>query len=177
MLAFTAASGVLGARFSALHLDWAAATFTIIAAVSWLILGYLAVGLAIASAQAESSVVGLGRVNGTWFLWVVATQSVAVTSAALAHEAQLSFFAAVAALCWSVGILQLVVVAALVATCLLTHPLRASDEVAPYWVFMGSGRSPCWPGLRFWSWPKNRRSSAPMSSAPSVWRCGHLRPG
>lgn len=139
LLAFTAASGVLGARFSALHIDWAAMLFTIVAGLSWVVLGYVAVGLAIDSAQNNGTAGGLGRVNGTWFLWVVATQSVAVTSAALAHEADLSFFAAVAALGWSVGILQLVVVAALVAARLLIVPLAAADEVAPYWVFMGSG--------------------------------------
>lgn len=137
ILAVTAASGVLAARFAVLGTFWAAITLTIIALVTWLAFGYFAVARAFVSTIGQATT--LRSVDGTWFLWVVATQSVAVSAGALAHAFGRKEFALIAALCWSIGILQLIVVAALVGARLLVAPIRPSDEVAPYWVFMGSG--------------------------------------
>ncbi|MDL9936678.1 tellurite resistance/C4-dicarboxylate transporter family protein [Gordonia sp. ABSL1-1] len=141
-LALTAAAGVLGAHCAALEVEWAATIFAVIAVVSWVVLGYGVIVIAMMAVgdgtESASRVSGLARVDGTWFLWVVATQSVAVSSAAVAQSAELHAAAVLAALCWCVGLLQLVIVGALVAARLLTVPLRRTDEVAPYWVFMGS---------------------------------------
>ena len=148
LFAFTAASGVLGAWFSALDVGWAATVLTVVAAISWAILGYLVFGIAVVRLTDESSARqritggrprGLARVDGTWFLLVVATQSVAVASGALATAAHRPGFALLAAICWCIGLLQLGLIAALMTARLLIVPLTVSDEVAPYWVFMGAG--------------------------------------
>lgn len=135
VFAFTAATGVLAARFAAMAIDGAAITLTAIAAVTWFVLGYVVIGVVVR----DTGTRGLARVDGTWFLVVVATQSVAVSSGALADAGHREGFAVLAAICWSVGLVQLILIAALMAARLLTVPLRVDDEVAPFWVFMGAG--------------------------------------
>src|SRR5699024_9390539 len=77
-------------------------------------------------------------VDGTWFLWVVSTQSVAVLSGAYAIRFGSPGLATFAALCWSVGVVQLLLIAAIVFTRLALDHVRPDEPVAPYWIFMGS---------------------------------------
>ena len=155
IVAFVAASGVLAARFVAAEELSAATVFAYVAVISWLILGYTAVGFMVttaASAFAATSRSGPDnqnasprtasswtRVNGTWFLLVVSTQSVAVSFGALAGARHIDGYAVVAALWWGLGVLELIIMATLVSIRLLIVGLSATDEVAPYWVFMGAG--------------------------------------
>lgn len=146
VLAFTAASGVLAARALAAGSTWAAVTCAVVALVSWVILGYTAVIAAFFSAAqsrehppAPTTPLPWTHVNGTWFLMVVGTQSIAVAFGALAAKERVDWYAVVAALWWGTGVLILVVMAVLVAARLIIVGLSADDEVAPYWVFMGAG--------------------------------------
>lgn len=139
LFAFTAASGVLGAHFGAMKIDWAAVTLTFVAMISWLIAGYVIVAYVVTHADRRGDQHGLRSVNGTWFLTAVATQSLAVTAAIQAARGHQPGFALLAAMCWGIGLCQLMIIAVLVAARLLTVGLAPSDEVAPYWVFMGSG--------------------------------------
>ena len=79
-------------------------------------------------------------VNGTWQLWVVGTQSVAIaaTSASLAGvmPARLAAWAALVA--WSAGAALYPVITALVIARLRAVGLAPDDLVAPYWVTMGA---------------------------------------
>lgn len=135
LFAFTAGSGVVAARCALAGIGWAALTLTIVTLVSWILLGYWVIGLAVSGAKHG----GLSRVDGTWFLLAVATQAVAVSSGAYAGAEHSPAFALVAALAWCVGLLMFVFVAGLMVARLLITPLTADDEVAPYWVFMGAG--------------------------------------
>jgi len=83
--------------------------------------------------------IGLDAADGTWFLWVVATQSVAVSTAAYAKIAHSDVAATLAVLCWGLGVLQLILVATIVGARLIFVGVGPTDETAPYWVFMGSG--------------------------------------
>jgi tellurite resistance protein TehA-like permease len=82
----------------------------------------------------------LAGVNGTWFIWVVGTQSMAVTAAVLDRpadgHARLTALAAV--LMWSVGVVLYLMVATLVLTRLLLLEVRPDDLTPPYWVTMGA---------------------------------------
>src|SRR5574342_869361 len=82
----------------------------------------------------------LAGVNGTWFIWVVGTQSIAVTAAVLDRpadgHARLTALAAV--LLWSVGVVLYLIVATLVLTGLLLLEVRPEDLTPPYWVTMGA---------------------------------------
>jgi len=81
-----------------------------------------------------------GVVNGTWYLWVVGTQSLAIAAAFSRAggllPARLAAPAAVAA--WSAGALLYLVVTGLVVARLRLAGLPPADEAAPYWVAMGA---------------------------------------
>ncbi|MFI6358554.1 tellurite resistance/C4-dicarboxylate transporter family protein [Streptomyces sp. NPDC050743] len=80
----------------------------------------------------------LRKVNGTWFVWAVGTQSVAVASASLARHTGGPALGALASACWSVGLLQYLLIAALALARLLLEPMTPAELVPPYWVFMGA---------------------------------------
>lgn len=72
-------------------------------------------------------------VNGTWFIWVVGTQSIAVAIAALDRPGTgLVRAAALSAVAlWSVGAVPYVIVAALVLTRLLLREVRPQELTPP----------------------------------------------
>ena len=82
----------------------------------------------------------LAGVNGTWFIWVVGTQSIAVTWAMLDQPAgrEARIAPLVAVLLWSVGVVLYLVVATLVLTRLLLLEVQPEDLTPPYWVTMGA---------------------------------------
>ncbi|MGC4933584.1 tellurite resistance/C4-dicarboxylate transporter family protein [Gordonia sp. DT30] len=137
-LAFTAAAGVLATRLAAIGQNTWALVLIIVATVSWVLLEYTVIS-GILLSLSRGGETGLARVDGTWLLWVVATQSIGVSAAAYAHAVGSPGMANFATVCWGIGILQLVIVAVLVGARLLLVPMRADDEVAPYWVLMGAG--------------------------------------
>jgi tellurite resistance protein TehA-like permease len=78
--------------------------------------------------------------NGTWFIWVVATQSVAVLAASLepATTTGRRELALLAVVCWSVGVALYPGVAIFVAARLMLNPPRPAELTPPYWVAMGA---------------------------------------
>ncbi|MDG3012680.1 hypothetical protein G4X40_21300 [Rhodococcus sp. D2-41] len=134
-LTFVAASNVLSTRMTNAGVHWAGAVLLVIGFVAWLGLGYgVPLGL-IAHARRDSV---FDPVNGTWFLWVVGTQSVAVAAATLAHATARPDLAALAAICWAIGVVQWLLIASVEFARLLLRRLELADSVAPFWVFMGS---------------------------------------
>lgn len=131
-----AGSGVLAVRV--IELSWVvSAVLLAFATVVWLGLGY-AVPWAAVLSRAERPV--LTEANGTWFIWVVASQSVATTAAALEpllttgqHE-----LAVLAVTAWSVGVVLYAASAVFVALRLMLYPLSPQDLNPPYWVAMGA---------------------------------------
>jgi tellurite resistance protein TehA-like permease len=78
--------------------------------------------------------------NGTWFIWVVASQSVAVAAAtlepvvdSLRHE-----LALVAVFSWSVGVFLYAAAGIFVSLRMMTYDLKPTDLTPPYWVAMGA---------------------------------------
>lgn len=134
-LTFTGAAGVLASRFATLDVRWAALTLTALAAASWLALTYWAIICRLLRPALHQ---GLARVDGTWFLWVVGTQVVSVAAGSYASaypSAELANFAAVV---WSIGVLQFILIASVTFARLLLTPMPPTAEAEPYWVFMGS---------------------------------------
>ena len=82
----------------------------------------------------------LTAVNGTWYLWTVGTQSLAIAAAFLHTAGVLGTWpAAVAAIAaWSAGLLLYLAIMVLVVARLLLAGLRPGDATAPYWVAMGA---------------------------------------
>lgn len=135
-LAMVAAGGVLAARMIPLGWHTFSAVLIVVSAVAWVVLQYGVVAGLVVGASGPGT---LGRVDGTWFLIVVSTQALAVSLGAWSAAVGADLAATIAALFWGLGVVQLIVLAALVAARLLVVGVRAGDEVSPYWVFLGSG--------------------------------------
>lgn len=133
---FVAGTDVLGARLAAdAHLSVAAGLLAV-GGAGWLLLGYAVPGAALLTGGQPV----LAAANGTWFVWVVGAQSVAVLAATLQPQtaAGRRELALLALVCWSVGIVLYAGVAVFVAARLMLHPPRPADLTPPYWVAMGA---------------------------------------
>lgn len=133
---FVAGTNVIGARLAAE--GWYAATLAllVVAACVWLVLGYVIPWSAVLG-RAERPVVALA--NGTWFIWVVASQSVAVAATALEPAvADSHLLAVLAVLSWSVGVFLYAASAMFVSLRLMLYPLEPEELDPPYWVSMGA---------------------------------------
>ena len=129
----TAGSDVLAARLAGDGHTAAAAVLLVIGGVSGVLLGYGLPAL-IAGRRGRAALSG---VNGSWFLWPVATQSVAV--ALTSWPTPLPTWAAdVAVACWAVGVILYLLVAGLVTVALVAFPVRPAGLAPAYWVFMGA---------------------------------------
>lgn len=137
LFTFVAATDVLGTR---LALDGHhTIAFGLLAAgtAAWLVLGYLVPWTAVMSV-AERPV--LQRTNGTWFIWVVASQSVAVLAAVL-QPGRTDFWrqglALLAVTSWSIGVFLYAAAGIFVSARMMLYPLRPEDLIPQYWVSMG----------------------------------------
>ncbi|SFS08886.1 Tellurite resistance protein TehA [Agrococcus baldri] len=135
---FVAGTNVLGVRLALEGWMAATAALLVMALLAWLLLGYVVPWTAVLG-RTERPVVALA--NGTWFIWVVASQSIAVASASLQPAAgpQLAdWLAVLAVVSWSVGIFLYALAGVLVALRMMLYELRPVDLNAPYWVAMGA---------------------------------------
>lgn len=133
LFTFVAAWNVLSVRLSMNGLAVWAFGFLIVGGAAWLILTY-AVPVAL-MIRRDKQLTTPGA-NGTWFTWVVGTQTVVVAAASLPSPLAVRL-APLAVICWSVGILLYVVITALVLTLLIYLPLQPRELTPPYWVLMG----------------------------------------
>ena len=134
---FVAGTNVLGVRAGAQ--GWYAVTtvLLVVAGLVWLVLGYVVPWSAVLGRE-ERPVVAAA--NGTWFIWVVASQSVAVSAATLetVTEGARSALAVLAVLSWSVGVFLYAASAVIVSLRLMLYRLEPVDFDPPYWVSMGA---------------------------------------
>ena len=134
---FVAGTNVLGVR---LALDGHYATTGVLVALAgaaWLVLGYVVPWTAVLGQQERPVVV---MANGTWFIWAVATQSVATAAATMEPHvtAGRSALALIAVLAWSVGAFLYAATAVIVMLRLMLYPFGPEELNPPYWVAMGA---------------------------------------
>lgn len=137
LFTFVAATSVVGTRLAVDGHYAAAFTLLAVASVAWLILGYVVPWTAVLG-KAQRPV--LQSANGTWFIWVVASQSLAVLAAMLqpvvgGGQRELALLAVFS---WSVGVFLYGAAGLFVAARMLLYPLRPEDLTPPYWVAMGA---------------------------------------
>lgn len=104
------------------------------------------IGLGLSYALPWSAVLGhatrpiLASANGSWFVWVVASQSVAAVAAIVERSAGSGrgALSLVAVLSWSVGLFLYGAAGILVALRMLLYDLRPADLTESYWVAMGA---------------------------------------
>ncbi|MGN6612247.1 MAG: tellurite resistance/C4-dicarboxylate transporter family protein [Angustibacter sp.] len=108
-----------------------------VAGALWLVLGYVVPWTAVLGHSTRPVV---ATANGTWFIWVVASQSVAVAAAGLEPHAGAAQreLAVLAVVSWSVGIFLYAAAGVLVALRMMLYELRPEDLTPPYWVAMGA---------------------------------------
>jgi tellurite resistance protein TehA-like permease len=149
----TAGLDVLGARFAAAGHPLITAVLAAVAAAFWLVLAY-GVPASLILTRTSDSV--LGGVNGTWLLWIVATQSLAVVAATLvpAWPSETGLLAPTATALWCVGLLLYLTVVALILLRWLTVPMTPETLGPPYWILMGATAISVLAGARVLALPK-----------------------
>ena len=131
---FVAAAGVLASGVANHGIMWLTLALFIAGFGAWTLLGY-AVPWATMLDRGHRSTVR--NANGSWFLWVVSSQSVASMAAILErhlHSAQ-HLFAMFAVVAWSVGVFLYGAESMLIA---LREMLYDADFAPSYWVCMGA---------------------------------------
>lgn len=137
LFTFVAGTDVLGARLALDGHVTAAAALLTVGVLAWLVLGYVVLWNVVLGGTRQGM---LAEANGTWFIWIVASQSVALVAALLqpAVATGRRELALLAVVSWSVGLLWYGVVATLVTARLLLYEVRPADFTPPYWVAMGA---------------------------------------
>lgn len=134
---FVAATDVVGTRLVSDGHRSAAIVLLVVGALAWLVLGYTVPWTAVLSITSRPV---LDRANGTWFIWVVASQSIAVLAAALepGTSSGRRELALLSVFCWAVGVFLYAAAGIFVAARMLLYDLRPEDLTPPYWVAMGA---------------------------------------
>jgi tellurite resistance protein TehA-like permease len=137
---FTSAAGcdVLATRLvTAGHVN-VALGLGVAAAAVWLALTYWLPWSIVASTRHPV----LADMNGSWLIWVVATQSLAIIAAAVAPHAPSTWlrdYLPVVAICfWAVGVMLYLILIAIVFLRLLLVEFSPAQMVPAYWIAMGA---------------------------------------
>jgi tellurite resistance protein TehA-like permease len=103
----------------------------------WLVLTYAVPGSMMVGHRREPV---LPTTNGSWFMWVVGTQSLAgVTASIAAAEPGLTAsFAPLAVVFWGIGVVLYLMLVGLVTVRLLDVPVTPHALSPTYWVYMGA---------------------------------------
>lgn len=89
----------------------------------WLLLSY---SLPLLLAGRSSLAPALSGANGTWFIWTVGTQSIAVAATSLQRPVPVAL-ATLAVACWAVGVVLYLVIAVMMVIARLQYPVRPAS--------------------------------------------------
>ena len=134
---FVAGTNVLGVRLGMEGAHAATALLLGLAGTAWLLLGYVVPWTAVLG-KVERPVVATA--NGTWFIWVVASQSVAIAAASIepVFVTGRRELAVLAVMSWSVGVFLYAATAMIVSLRLMLYKFGPEELTPPYWVAMGA---------------------------------------
>jgi tellurite resistance protein TehA-like permease len=109
----------------------------VVSGLVWVVLGYVVPWTAVLGREERPVVV---TANGTWFIWVVASQSVAVAAATIepVFSTGRRELALLAVGSWSVGVFLYGAAAVIVMLRLMLYSFGPQDLTPPYWVSMGA---------------------------------------
>jgi tellurite resistance protein TehA-like permease len=134
---FVAGTNVLGVRLGMEGHHEVTAALLVLSGLVWLVLGYVVPWTAVLGREERPVVV---TANGTWFIWVVASQSVAVAAASIepVFDAGRRELALLAVMSWSVGVFLYAAAGIFVSLRLMLYPFGPEELTPPYWVSMGA---------------------------------------
>lgn len=132
-----AGANVLGVRLALDGHVMVPAVLAVGAGLLWGFLGYLIPWTAVLGRHERPII---ATANGTWFIWVVAAQSVSVIAATLqpAIEGCRSVCAIVAVGNWAIGVILYAAAGLFVGARMMQYTLDATDLTPPYWIAMGA---------------------------------------
>lgn len=160
---FTIVAGinVVGIRLYSSSSPTLTIILALIAVPIWLLLTYGIPGTLIL--RPRSTPVS-SEINGSWFLWVVATQSLAAVAAVVGHDRDSEFLSAVSVGLWGIGVMLYLMLATLITLRLLTTPNEARTFNPSYWIYMGATAITVLAGSRILGLPKDMPIMAEASS-------------
>lgn len=134
---FVAGTNVLGVRLGMEGNYTPTALLLALSGLVWLMLGYV-IPWTVVLGRGKGPLVATA--NGTWFIWVVASQTVAIAAATIepVFETGRRELALLAVTSWSVGVLLYAATAMIVSLRLMLYDFGPEDLTPPYWVAMGA---------------------------------------
>lgn len=101
----------------------------------WLVLTY---GIAAAMMLGPQDGAPALKANGSWFIWVVATQSISVVTGIIDHGLEINILGVIAVGMWSIGVVLYIVLTVIITLRLMTTTQDAFGIRPTYWVYMGA---------------------------------------
>lgn len=134
---FIAATNVVAAMLVGVGLELPATVLLALATALWVVLGYAIPWLAVLRSSRRPI---LEAANGTWFIWVVASQSIAVVAAGIEplYPHMRQWLAILAVTTWSMGVMLYAVCGVLLLFRIIMYRLEPSQLDPPYWISMGA---------------------------------------
>ncbi|OJU40153.1 MAG: tellurite resistance protein permease [Microbacterium sp. 69-10] len=133
-----AATDVLGVRLAVEGLGVLAGSLFLFAGLIWFVFGYVLPWQVLMIRDGRTI---LGHANGTWFVWAVASQSLAIGMAQLRPRVDDGFAqwtGLLAVLAWSVGVILYAAMAMLVLLRVVHFGVAPQQFDPAYWVAMGA---------------------------------------
>ncbi|MGP9746698.1 tellurite resistance/C4-dicarboxylate transporter family protein [Brachybacterium sp. AOP29-B2-41] len=132
-----AAASVVAVGLQQIGLPTASAVLLGVGAAIWIVLGYVLPWQVLMTRDGEPI---LARTNGSWFIWSVASQSLAVGFSGLkpATHAYADLLGLLTVLAWSVGTILYVGIAVLVILRIVHFGITPRQFEPTYWVAMGA---------------------------------------
>ncbi len=146
-----AALNVVGLRLHDPESPGVTITLAVISLPLWLLCSYGIPGTLML--RAHNAPVA-STADGSWFLWVVGTQSLAAAGAAVGADMRWSVLAAISVGFWSVGVLLYLMLATMVTLRLLTVPTAPMNLKPSYWIYMGATAITVFAGSRILVMPE-----------------------
>jgi tellurite resistance protein TehA-like permease len=134
---FVAGTAVLGTRLTLSGYQSLPLALLAIAWCTWTLLGYVVPWTAVLGREDRPVI---ASANGTWFIWVVASQSVAIAAASIepVFVTGRRELAVLAVMSWSVGVFLYAATAMIVSLRLMLYTFGPEELTPPYWVAMGA---------------------------------------
>lgn len=134
---FTIVAGldVVAVRLAAGGYLWPAAVLGAMSVPVWLILTYsIPAGLFLRRGNKPEP----ARIDGSWLLWVVGTQALAIVTSLAAATCSSDFLAGISVGLWGIGVTLYLILTVLIVHQLLTVPSDPASFSPTYWILMGA---------------------------------------
>ncbi|MEA9985961.1 tellurite resistance/C4-dicarboxylate transporter family protein [Subtercola sp. RTI3] len=134
---FTIVAGldVVAVRLAAGGYPWPAAVLAGMSVPVWLILTYsIPAGFFLRPGNKPEPV----RIDGSWLLWVVGTQALAIVTSLAAAASASDFLAGVAVGLWGIGVMLYLILTVLIVHQLVTVRSDPASFSPTYWIVMGA---------------------------------------